>query len=107
MAVDRRAFLRWTAVSAAGVAAECSQPAALAPPNGKADHTLQIGTGTVELAPDRIVSTSLYNGQFPGPLVRLTEGANAIEPASGSMCAASEINASDRATTPTATSPTM
>lgn len=74
MAVDRRAFLRWTAVSAAGVAAGCSQPAALAPPNGKADHTLRIGTGTVELAPDRIVSTSLYNGQFPGPLVRLTEG---------------------------------
>ncbi|MGH3557389.1 MAG: multicopper oxidase family protein, partial [Mycobacterium sp.] len=26
------------------------------------------------LAPDRVVSTTLYNGQFPGPLLRFTEG---------------------------------
>ena len=36
----------------------------------KADYTLRIGTGLVELAPDHIVSTTLYNGQFPGPLLR-------------------------------------
>ena len=60
----------------AGVAAAaaCSRPAPPAPPNGKPDHTLRIGTGTVELAPDRIVSTLTYNGQFPGPLVRFKEG---------------------------------
>jgi FtsP/CotA-like multicopper oxidase with cupredoxin domain len=40
----------------------------------KADYTLRIGTGLVELAPDRIVSTTLYNGQFPGPLMRLKAG---------------------------------
>jgi hypothetical protein len=31
----------------------------------KADYTLRIATGLVELAPDHIVSTTLYNGQFP------------------------------------------
>jgi FtsP/CotA-like multicopper oxidase with cupredoxin domain len=40
----------------------------------KADYTLRIGTGLVELAPDHIVSTALYNGQFPGPLLRFTQG---------------------------------
>jgi FtsP/CotA-like multicopper oxidase with cupredoxin domain len=40
----------------------------------KADHTLRIATGLVELAPDHIVSTTLYNGQFPGPLLRFKEG---------------------------------
>jgi len=39
-----------------------------------ADLTLKIGTGLVELAPDHIVSTILYNGQFPGPLLRMKEG---------------------------------
>jgi FtsP/CotA-like multicopper oxidase with cupredoxin domain len=41
---------------------------------GKADHTLRIATGLVELAPDHIVSTTLYNDQFPGPLLRMEEG---------------------------------
>ena len=77
MPVDRRAFLRWTSLAAmsaaagAGVATACSRPS---PPTGKADYTLRIGSGTVELAPDCIVSTVLYNGQFPGPLLRFTEG---------------------------------
>jgi FtsP/CotA-like multicopper oxidase with cupredoxin domain len=39
-----------------------------------ADYTLRIGRGLVELAPDHIVSTTLYNGQFPGPLLRFKEG---------------------------------
>lgn len=39
-----------------------------------ADYTLRIATGPVELAPNRIVSTTTYNGQFPGPLLRLKEG---------------------------------
>src|SRR5579864_1916994 len=41
---------------------------------GPANVTLRIATGLVELAPDHIVSTTLYNGQFPGPLLRLKEG---------------------------------
>jgi len=32
----------------------------------KADYTLRIAAGLAELAPDHIVSTTLYNGQFPG-----------------------------------------
>jgi FtsP/CotA-like multicopper oxidase with cupredoxin domain len=44
----------------------------------KADYTLRVATGLVELAPDHIVSTTLYNGQFPGPLLRFREGQRVI-----------------------------
>jgi FtsP/CotA-like multicopper oxidase with cupredoxin domain len=44
----------------------------------KPDYTLRIATGLVELAPDHIVSTRLYNGQFPGPLLRFKEGQRVI-----------------------------
>jgi FtsP/CotA-like multicopper oxidase with cupredoxin domain len=39
-----------------------------------ADYTLTIAVTPVELAPNRIISTATYNGQFPGPLLRLQEG---------------------------------
>ena len=75
--IDRRRFLKHgaaAAVLAAGgsvaAAAGCGRQGSPA----KADYTLRIGHGLVELAPDRVVSTTLYNGQFPGPLLRLTEG---------------------------------
>lgn len=77
MALDRRDFFKWglgLGTAAAAAAAGCSHPAPPSPPNGKPDYTLRIGAGTVELAPDHIVSTTLYNGQFPGPLLRLKEG---------------------------------
>ena len=44
----------------------------------QADYTLRIATGLVELAPDHIVSTTLYNGQFPGPLLRFKEGQRVV-----------------------------
>jgi FtsP/CotA-like multicopper oxidase with cupredoxin domain len=44
----------------------------------KADYTLRIATGLAELAPDHIVSTMLYNRQFPGPLLRFKEGQRAV-----------------------------
>jgi FtsP/CotA-like multicopper oxidase with cupredoxin domain len=44
----------------------------------KADYTLRIATGLVELSPEHVVSTTLYNGQFPGPMVRLTEGKRVV-----------------------------
>jgi FtsP/CotA-like multicopper oxidase with cupredoxin domain len=44
----------------------------------KADYTLRIANGLVELAPDHIVSTTLYNDQFPGPLLRFREGQRAV-----------------------------
>ncbi|MGE2815174.1 multicopper oxidase family protein [Mycobacterium heidelbergense] len=75
--LDRRGFLKRGAAAAllaatgsATAAAGCGRQG----PPEKADYTLRIGQGPVELAPDRVVSTTLYNGQFPGPLLRLTEG---------------------------------
>lgn len=38
------------------------------------DYTLRIRTSPVEIAPNRIISMTTYNGQFPGPLIRLKEG---------------------------------
>ncbi len=43
-----------------------------------ADYTLTIATTPIELAPNRIISTANYNGQFPGPLLRFTEGKRVI-----------------------------
>jgi FtsP/CotA-like multicopper oxidase with cupredoxin domain len=45
---------------------------------GKADYTIRIGTSLVELAPDRIISTTTYNGEFPGPLIRFKEGQRVV-----------------------------
>lgn len=45
-----------------------------AAPGRAADYTVRIATGRVELAPDTVVTTTTYNGQFPGPLLRFTEG---------------------------------
>jgi FtsP/CotA-like multicopper oxidase with cupredoxin domain len=42
--------------------------------SGPADYTLTIAVKPVELAPNHIVSMTTYNGQFPGPLLRLKEG---------------------------------
>jgi FtsP/CotA-like multicopper oxidase with cupredoxin domain len=43
-----------------------------------ADYILRIATGLAELAPEHIVSTTLYNGQFPGPLLRFKEGQRTV-----------------------------
>jgi FtsP/CotA-like multicopper oxidase with cupredoxin domain len=54
---------------------EMSQPNPAAMPAGSAaDCTVTIAVKPVELAPNRIVSTTTYNGQFPGPLLRFKEG---------------------------------
>jgi FtsP/CotA-like multicopper oxidase with cupredoxin domain len=42
--------------------------------DAKADYPLKIATTPLELAPNRIVSVTTYNGQFPGPLLRMQEG---------------------------------
>ncbi len=76
--VGRRGFLKWGAAAAATLTAGGSATAVAGcsrnGPLPNADYTLRIGRGLVELAPDRVVSTALYNGQFPGPLLRFTEG---------------------------------
>ena len=53
----------------------CKQPLAKeASSEAPADYTLTIAVTPVELAPNRIVSTTTYNGRFPGPLLRFQEG---------------------------------
>ncbi len=43
-------------------------------PSAAGDINLRISPVTVELAPDRILSTIGYNGSSPGPVLRLKEG---------------------------------
>jgi FtsP/CotA-like multicopper oxidase with cupredoxin domain len=44
----------------------------------KADYTIRIGIGLIEVGPQHIISAVCYNGQFPGPLLRFKEGQQAI-----------------------------
>ncbi|MEU8972160.1 multicopper oxidase domain-containing protein [Streptomyces monashensis] len=81
MAISRRDVLRLGGVSllsgaSAGATNGYGSRAAtsVSAPSRKADYTLRIASGRVELAPDTIVSTTTYNGQFPGPLLRFAEG---------------------------------
>jgi FtsP/CotA-like multicopper oxidase with cupredoxin domain len=75
MPIDRRSLLKCAAASPLiSMAPRFALAAVDPPPSEKADHTIRIATGLIELAPDHIVSTTLYNGQFPGPLLRLKEG---------------------------------
>ena len=49
-------------------------PASGAQPSGPADLTLQIAETSWELGPKKIVKTLAYNGQVPGPVVRMRAG---------------------------------
>jgi FtsP/CotA-like multicopper oxidase with cupredoxin domain len=51
-----------------------AMPPAAPAPLTQADYTLRIAPVTVELAPDRILSTIGYNGTSPGPVLRMKEG---------------------------------
>src|SRR5437868_15436476 len=84
--VKRRDFLKLGSVAvlgstpAAQLAAQMPMPSPAAPagspqePAGKADFTLQIAPVALELAPNLVVSTTGYNGNSPGPLLRFREG---------------------------------
>ena len=76
--VDRRSLLKHAAMLSVMSALPRLARAADEAPAEKADYTLRINTGLVELSPEHIVSTTLYNGQFPGPLVRLREGQRVV-----------------------------
>jgi FtsP/CotA-like multicopper oxidase with cupredoxin domain len=70
---SRRDFLKTTTM-AAGATLLPTVRAAGSPPAAAADYRLRIKNAAIELAPGRIVGLTTYNGQFPGPLVRLKEG---------------------------------
>jgi FtsP/CotA-like multicopper oxidase with cupredoxin domain len=76
--MDRRSFLSYAGLVPLAGAVPRLAFAADEIPAKKADYTLRIGTGLVELAPNHIVSTTLYNGQFPGPLLRFVEGQQVV-----------------------------
>ena len=80
--LSRREFLRATATTGFAAAGAgifgtrspldwAAQTQAQSP---AADYRLQIAASAVEIAPQHIVSTITYNGQFPGPLLRFKEG---------------------------------
>src|SRR5271169_5357415 len=76
--LSRRSFLR-AAGAAAGAAVlspqALTQAVAVAGPSDvPADYTFTIATKPIELAPNHIVAVTAYNGQFPGPRLRLKEG---------------------------------
>jgi FtsP/CotA-like multicopper oxidase with cupredoxin domain len=76
--IDRRSLLKSVAVAPfASVLAPIARSADEIS-NAKADYTLRVGTGLVQLSPEHIASTTLYNGQFPGPLLRLKEGQRVV-----------------------------
>ena len=43
----------------------------------RADYTLHIQNGLIEIGKNRFVSTTTFNGQFPGPLLKFREGKQA------------------------------
>jgi FtsP/CotA-like multicopper oxidase with cupredoxin domain len=83
MSLNRRNFLRLGSLAALadgipGLSCAAAQAGPVQSPDAPADYTIRIGTGLVELAPDRIISTTTYNGQFPGPLLRFKEGERVV-----------------------------
>jgi FtsP/CotA-like multicopper oxidase with cupredoxin domain len=77
MEIDRRALLKLAGLTPL-VAALPGSAAAGQASNAKADYSVRIGTGLVELSPTNIISSTLYNGAFPGPLLRFREGQRVV-----------------------------
>jgi FtsP/CotA-like multicopper oxidase with cupredoxin domain len=84
MSLGRRDLMRGGGLAVVAAAlprfaqAQSADGSASESPQGAADHAIRIGNGLVELAPDRIISTTTYNGQFPGPLLRFQEGRQVV-----------------------------
>jgi FtsP/CotA-like multicopper oxidase with cupredoxin domain len=70
VSLDRRRLLQLGGASALSACGRRPEAPGLA----KADHVIQIAPTKVELAPGIEVTTTAYNGQVPGPLLRLQEG---------------------------------
>jgi FtsP/CotA-like multicopper oxidase with cupredoxin domain len=80
---SRRRFLKTAAISTGAILLPCPKSFGQAQTSNSisditesksADYTLRIRVSPIEIAPSRIISTTNYNEQFPGPLIRLQEG---------------------------------
>lgn len=71
--IDRRDFMKLGGLSLLASTTPRLR-AAYAQAPAKADYKIEIANGLAELGPQQIISTTLYNGQFPGPLLRFKEG---------------------------------
>jgi len=69
---SRRAFLRRAVL--AGTASLIPTALCAQPPRGKPDYSLEIAETEWALSPKKRIRVAAYNGQVPGPLLRLTEG---------------------------------
>ena len=87
--MQRRDFLKIAALATSGIELRAQQPQSFLAPAAsedvaKTDFKLEIGPVTVELAPNRVLSTVGYNGVSPGPLNHL-EVLEAGQNAAGSL----------------------
>jgi len=73
MTNTRREFLRTTGL-AAGLLLFSPKNIFATEVEPAADYTVRIKAAPIEIAPNEILSTITYNGQFPGPLIRFREG---------------------------------
>jgi FtsP/CotA-like multicopper oxidase with cupredoxin domain len=82
---SRRRFLKAAGLSAGAVllssgtaesriSTQSNDSPAASSESGSPDYTLHIKTSPIEIAPNRIISATTYDGQFPGPLLRFKEG---------------------------------
>jgi FtsP/CotA-like multicopper oxidase with cupredoxin domain len=71
--MERRDFLKNAGLVVAGLASDNLFAAAKAP-QSKADFTLRIAPVSFDIAPGKTIHTVGYNGQVPGPLLRMKEG---------------------------------
>jgi FtsP/CotA-like multicopper oxidase with cupredoxin domain len=83
MAFGRRRLLQLGGAAALGGLTPfgaCSRrsSAPATPPAERADYRIRIAETKVELAPGVDIVTRTYNGQFPGPLIRLQEGRRVV-----------------------------
>ena len=80
---SRRQFLKVAGITTGAILlprvegfgqAPSATSAGASPGSQSVDYTVRIKVSPIEIAPNRIISATTYNGQFPGPLIRLKEG---------------------------------
>jgi FtsP/CotA-like multicopper oxidase with cupredoxin domain len=80
MNFSRRNFLRAAGLGAGASLVSLTQgcapkPAAKSEQSERApDYTIRIAVSPIEISSKKMISTTTYNGQFPGPLLRFKEG---------------------------------